>query len=127
MKITGIESVYLRVSDLDRAARFYEEVLGLEAGNRSDSAAEFLVGDDRIGLLHAATGGGQGETGPLVFLQVEDIDGAVRELREAGVTLIGKISLMDDLDGSMIRVATFQDPDGNTLHLVENQERAAGS
>ncbi|MFQ5946657.1 MAG: VOC family protein [Anaerolineae bacterium] len=127
VKITGIESVYVRVSDLDRAAQFYEKVLGLEVGDRTESAADFRPGDDRIGILHADAEGEKRVASPLVFLQVDDIDSAVQELREAGVTIVGSISLMEDLDESKIRVATFQDPDGNTLHLVEKGERAADS
>lgn len=80
MKIKGIESVFLHVSDLHRAARFYEEILGLEPGARSDSAVEFRLGDDRIGILHTDT-----------------------------------------------QVATFQDPDGNVLHLVEKGDSAVKS
>ncbi len=127
MKITRIESVYLHVSDLDRAARFYEEVLGLQRGDSTESAVGFRLGDDRLGILHSDTQSETGGAGPLVFLHVANVEGAVQELREAGVAIVGSVSVMDDLDGSLIRVATFQDPDGNTLHLVERGEGVADS
>lgn len=116
-----IESVYLYVSDIERSARFYENILGLKTKSRGNSSAEFDLGGDRLGLRLPPPSIPPGWEGPLIFLQVDDIQMTINRLREVGVKILAEISAVKDFDDSTMKVATFYDPDGNPLHIVERQ------
>ena len=94
------------ISDLKRAAAFYENVLGLEKTGEWPNYVEFDVGGVQIGLEP----GGKLE----IFLLVEDVDKAYRDLKEKGVKFAKEPK--DQHWGG--RTAPFIDPDGNMFTLV---------
>ena len=80
----------LEVADLDAAARFYGEVLGLPVQRRSDDRAWFLVGErSRIGLWSPQVGiaGGRGGVHVHYAMHIgeDDYEGAIARLREHGL------------------------------------------
>ena len=90
LPVTGLNELVLEVADLDAAARFYGETLGLPQLSRSDNRAWFLVGErSRIGLWTPQVGiaGGQGGAHVHYAMHVdeEDYDAAVARLREHGL------------------------------------------
>jgi catechol 2,3-dioxygenase-like lactoylglutathione lyase family enzyme len=113
------------VSDLDRAASFYGETLGLTELRRYDEPAanpmiRYQLGGGSI-LVYKSVGAGQSRHTLAGFI-VDDIESAVEDLRERGVTFeeydMGDIktengiaTIADD------RAAWFKDPDGNILGL----------
>ena len=105
----------LEVADLDAAARFYGEVLGLPALRRSDDRAWFLVGErSRIGLWTPQVGiaGGQGGAHVHYAMHIDrqDYDAAVERLHEQGLDLHE-----EDFDDT--RAVYVTDPDGNVVEL----------
>src|SRR5205807_3070305 len=87
--ITGINELVLEVADLEAAARFYTEVLGLPVQRRSEERVWLLAGERaRIGLWTPQVGiaGGQGGAHVHYALHIasEDYDAAVARLREQG-------------------------------------------
>jgi catechol 2,3-dioxygenase-like lactoylglutathione lyase family enzyme len=111
------------VSDLDRAASFYGGTLGLNEVRRYEDPAanpmiRYGVGDGTV-LIYKSVGAGQSRHTLLGFI-VDDIDTAVGELRERGVTFeeydMGDIKTENGIAtiGSD-RAAWFKDPDGNIL------------
>ena len=103
------------MADLDAAARFYGEVLGLPALRRSDDRAWFLVGErSRIGLWTPQVGiaGGRGGAHVHYAMHVEDGDyaAAVARLREQGLDV-------HEEDFGDTRAAYVTDPDGNVVEL----------
>ncbi len=106
----------LEVADLDVAARFYSEVLGLRIQSRSDERVWVLVGEGtRIGLWTPQVGiaGGQGGAHVHYAMHVaeEDYDAAVETLRERGYE-----PHQEDF-GESGRAAYVEDPDGNVVEL----------
>jgi catechol 2,3-dioxygenase-like lactoylglutathione lyase family enzyme len=111
------------VSDLERAASFYGETLGLKEARRYEEPTanpmiRYTLGDTTV-LIYKSVGAGESKHTLLGFI-VDDIDAAVQELRGRGVTFeeydMGDIktengiaTLGDD------RAAWFKDPDGNIL------------
>ena len=100
----------LAVSDMERARRFYEEVVGL------------AVEVDVVGTVRYSCGG---DTGLAIFerpmepsdhtvaaFEVDDIELEVKELRERGVEVEGVITLPDGTQR-----AFFKDPDGNIIGM----------
>jgi len=110
-------TVSILVSDWDAARAWYREKLGLEEGFVVDGWAELngplgvVVGLSALnGEPHPGAGGVT-----LVF-GVEDIAAARSELEANGVQFLGPT---DETPG-MVRLASFQDPDGNVMMLAQN-------
>ena len=103
-----IEKVYhinFPVSDLKRAITFYENVLGLKKTGEWPNYATFDVGGVQFGLQ---------PHGKLeIFLTVDNIDKAYKELREKGLRFLSEPK--DKHWGA--RAATFVDPDGNKFTI----------
>jgi catechol 2,3-dioxygenase-like lactoylglutathione lyase family enzyme len=111
------------VSDLDRAASFYGETLGLSEVQRYEEPAanpmiRYAIGGSTL-LLYKSVGAGESRH-TLVGFIVDDIDATVEELRGRGVTFeeydMGDIKTENGIatiGGD--RAAWFKDPDGNIL------------
>ena len=115
------------VSDIDRAADFYENALGLNLVARRDDLpqnreAEFSAGEGGL-VTYVSVAAGQSR-GTLAGFRVDDIEAAVAALRDRGVafeeydmpdlkTENGIASLGD------VRAAWFKDPDGNILAVEQ--------
>jgi catechol 2,3-dioxygenase-like lactoylglutathione lyase family enzyme len=111
----------VRVSDLERAVRFYTDVLGLHlrashAGPSGDSA-EVEAPGVKI-LLHESAGPAQprraGATSAHIGIafEVADLDGAMAALRRRGAEFAPDIE-----EDPEFRTATCLDPDGLPLTL----------
>jgi len=104
------------VSDLKRAAKFYEEILGLEKKYEYSSYVGFECGGVEIGLIPRLTEGQKvGPLSPSVEFLVDDVERVYTELRKKGVKFIKE--LHDEPWGG--RQATFTDPDGNILEIAQ--------
>ena len=112
----------LAVKDLDVAAKFYEETLGLSrAGDENDEALVFESGDTMINVYRSSFAGTNKATA--LTWTVDDVDDVVRTLKVKGVrfehydlpetTRQGDVHVSGD-----IKVAWFKDPDGNILSVV---------
>ncbi len=108
-----IERVWFWVSDMDRALKFYTEILGLPLVHRhGDEWAE--LGTEPVRLaLHG--GGDAHEPGGTVCLEVEDLDEARFALELRGVVFDRAAG---EVEG-VARFVSFADPDGNRLQLIE--------
>ena len=105
-----IEKVYhitFPVSDLKRAAAFYEDVLGLKKISEWPTYVEFDVGGVQFGLEPRGK--------MKIFLLVDNIDKAYQDLKEKGVKFVAEPKYQP-WGG---RTATFVDPDGN-MFIIES-------
>jgi catechol 2,3-dioxygenase-like lactoylglutathione lyase family enzyme len=110
----GIDHVYYWTRDMDRAVAFYEEVLGLELAHRAGEGwAEFRAGPVRL-ALHATREAELPPSGTVVF-KVVDLDEARSALGQRGVVFDGHEAEVPGVG----RFATFHDPDGNPVQLIE--------
>ncbi|HEX5951296.1 MAG TPA: VOC family protein [Actinomycetota bacterium] len=111
--IGRVEHVWFWVADLSRAIAFYTEVLGLRLVRREgDEWAELDAGPIRL-ALHAGAGDGREPGGTVVF-EVDDLD----ETRFAMQTRGASFGDEGEVDG-IARFASFMDPDGNRMQLIE--------
>lgn len=110
----GIKTVLHPVSDLSRAKAVYTALLG----HPPQHDAPYYVGYDsegqHIGLVPG--GGPQGMSSPVAFWHVADIESKLAEVTAAGATLKEPAH---EVGGGRL-VATFSDPDGNVLGLVQD-------
>jgi catechol 2,3-dioxygenase-like lactoylglutathione lyase family enzyme len=117
--VDRLDLVFYWVSDMDRAVSFYRDVLGLML-LRQDSAtwAEFDAGGRRFALHSAGEGQPVGGGGATAVFAVGDLNRAKSELAARGVTFTHE----GDVEG-YARFASFLDPDGNSVQLIEYSAR----
>ena len=120
MSVPGRLVAFVATGDLDRAERFYVDVLGLVTIHK-DPGAVVLDNDGselRVTLV--------GERNPAQYTvlgwSVPDLTAGVADLRARGVSFNDYPGMDQDADGAWTapdgtRVAWFTDPDGNVLSL----------
>jgi predicted enzyme related to lactoylglutathione lyase len=110
----GIKIVLHPVSDLDAAKAVYTALLGIPPQADSSYYVGYDVGGQHIGLVPG--GGPQGMTTPVAYWRVSDIEAKLAEVTAAG----GTVTEAPHEVGGGRHVASFTDPDGNVLGLVQD-------
>ena len=110
----GIKTVLHPVSDMDAAKAVYTALLGAPPTTDSAYYVGYEAAGQQIGLV---PGGQQGMTSPVAYWHVPDIEAKLAEVTAAGATVKEPAR---DVGGGRL-VATFTDPDGNVLGLVQDQ------
>ncbi len=111
----GIKTVLHPVSDLASAKAVYTALLGIEPQADAPYYVGYDVAGQHIGLVPG--GGPQGMTTPVAYWHVADIEAKLAEVTAAGATLKEPAR---DVGGGRL-VATFTDPDGNVLGLLQDK------
>ncbi|HET8567422.1 MAG TPA: VOC family protein [Candidatus Limnocylindria bacterium] len=112
--VRGIDLVYLYVPDVARAARWYEETLGLRFDVFGDDWAETkLEGGQRLAFHKTSRGEPQTPGTVIVDLRTDDIEAARAQLVAKGVRC-GRIE--DDPSGRHLELV---DRDGYRIQLFE--------
>jgi len=113
--LRGLDHVYFWTRDMERAVAFYRDVLGLPLLRRDgDAWAEFDAGPVRL-ALHGRVDEGPTPAGGTAVFAVDDLEAARWTLGQRGVRFhehLGEVP-------GFARFATFEDPDGNVLSLIE--------
>ncbi len=110
----GIKTVLHPVSDLAAAKKVYAALLGVEPMADAPYYVGFEAEGQHIGLVPG--GGPDAMTSPVAFWEVADIEAKLAEVTAAGATLK---EAAHDVGGGRL-VATFTDPDGNVLGLLQD-------
>ena len=112
--IGPIDHVYYWTRDMDAAVAFYRDAVGLPLVRRE--GAEWAEFDGGSGVRFALHGTEDETPGAgTVVLRVDDLEQARRTLEERGVTFDAYVGEV----GGSARFATFRDPDGNPVQLIE--------
>lgn len=129
MRLRLPDYIVVIVAELDRALRFYVDLLGLPLGHRSGPYAQLETGETHLALYErqamAATLGTDGLTAPdldapgfELGFKVDDVDAAYAELTAAGAA--GVSAPANRPWGQ--RTAYLRDPDGHLVELVTQLE-----
>jgi predicted enzyme related to lactoylglutathione lyase len=127
MKITELAFTGYPVTDMARARRFYEGVLGLTVSRtwgdkENPNWVEYDLGANCLAL---ATGAGDqwppANAGPAVAFEVEDFDAAIAELKAAGVKFFWDVQ-----ESPVCFMAGILDPDENRV-VIHRRKAGAGS
>jgi predicted enzyme related to lactoylglutathione lyase len=111
----GIKTVLHPVTDVTAAKAVYSALLGIEPQTDSAYYVGFDVAGQHIGLVPG--GAFEGMASPVAYWHVSDIEAKLAEVTAAGATV--KESPHEVGGGRL--VASFTDPDGNILGLVEDR------
>jgi len=111
----GIKTVLHPVSDLAAAKVVYTALLGMPPQHDESYYVGYEAEGQHIGLVPG--GGPQGMTSPVAYWHVSDIEAKLAEVTTAGATLKEPAH---DVGGGRL-VATFADPDGNVLGLIQDR------
>ena len=110
----GIKTVLHPVSDVAAAKAVYTALLGIEPQHDASYYVGYDVAGQHIGLVPG--GREQGMTSPVAYWHVPDIEAKLAEVSAAGATVKEPPR---DVGGGRL-VATFTDPDGNVLGLIQD-------
>ncbi len=112
-----IHSVMIGTDDLPRLAAFYRDIIGLKP-QMEDGSFVVFQGEGgaqlALGVHSGVKGRAKDPDRVIVDFQVEDCQGEYQRLNAKSV----KFTRPPSQDEGFI-VATFQDPDGNTLQLFQ--------
>jgi predicted enzyme related to lactoylglutathione lyase len=108
----GIKTVLHPVSDLDAAKKVYSALLGMPPTTDSPYYVGYEAAGQQIGLVPNSDA-----QSPVTYWHVPDIEAKLADVTAAGATL--KDSPRDVGGGRL--VATFTDPDGNVLGLIQDK------
>ena len=111
----GIETVLVPVSDLATAKAVYTALLGAPPQTDESYYVGFEAAGQHIGLVPG--GGPQGMSSPVAYWQVPDIEAKLAEVTAAGATVTEPPHEV----GPGRTVASFTDPDGNVLGLLQDR------
>ncbi|MBK5200275.1 MAG: VOC family protein [Spirochaetaceae bacterium] len=124
MKITGVHHINVETKDMDKAIKFYTEILGLKLKFRKDleskeiafidagnTIIELFKEDDKLNKKHI-----DGVVNHFAF-KVVDINAVVANCREKGVKVTSEVSEIV-LDGD-IRYAFIEGPENERIELFE--------
>ena len=113
----------IAVKDLEKAKRFYQDVLGLhQIDSNTPEVVVFKSGNSMINVYKSQYAGTNKATA-MTWIVGDNIEEVVQALKAKGITFehydMPNIKLDGDIhvDGQM-KVAWFKDPDGNILNLV---------
>jgi predicted enzyme related to lactoylglutathione lyase len=113
------------VADMDRAVKFYNEVLGCKVEMRFGNEWAQLKSDDggtTLGLHPASKENPSGIKGSIQLgIEVKDsIHKRVEEMTAKGTKFSGPVR-----DDQQLWFANFEDPDGNLLYLAQAKQKWA--
>jgi len=128
VRVTRIAWLGTRTDSFDATTAFFRDVLGIPVRHEEPGFAMLQLPCGERDFVEIFAPGAQGgelyDTGPVVGLLVEDVEGARAELTAAGVPVLDETRWLESLDGyGWFHV---RGPDGNVYAIMQDT-RASGS
>lgn len=122
LKITEIAFSCYAVTDMARARKFYEDVLGLKPTTVLESEhnqwIEYEFGPHALAIGCVPGMFKPNPDGCMVALEVEDFDTAIKQLRDNSVKF-----RIEPMDCPGCRMAMVFDPDGNSICIHKRKAK----
>jgi catechol 2,3-dioxygenase-like lactoylglutathione lyase family enzyme len=119
--ISSIGQISVRVTDIDRAVAFYRDQLGLTLLFQFPGMAFFKCGEVRLYLTNPESPEFAGTS--IIYFRVGSIAAAHADLVAKGVTFVESPRKIHADERHELWLASFKDPDGNTLALMSEVPR----
>ena len=111
-----IMQILVPVSDVDRAAEFYEKVLGLPLLFKFPGTAFFDADGVRIYLAQPTEADFDGRAS--IYFRVDDVTGTLARLEAKGAKVRERPEIVFGTDAYDLWLAFVQDLDGNNIGLM---------
>lgn len=118
LNLAHIGQIGLGVVDVERAEKFYGEVIGLKKLFRFGDLSFFDCAGVRL-LLEKMHDPGPVTHGGTIYLRCADIALTVRELTKRGLTFDHAPHLIASMEDHDLWMAFFRDPDGHSLAVMQ--------
>jgi len=118
--IKGVNSAFIWTEDFPRLMSFYRDTVGLEPDFEGDGFAMFKAAAGAqlgVGLHSEVKGQSREPVRVMVNFTVDDCQAEYNRLMAKGVKFIKEPEVQPGDGGNL---ATFVDPDGNTLQLFQS-------
>ena len=121
---------YIPVSDLGRARKFYEQVIGLVPTSESKVGVTYSGANSSSIFMYVSANAGTSKASQ-AFWQVTDLVAEMTELRARGIVFeeydFPGFKMMNGVaTGGGAMTAWFKDTEGNTMALVQTLPAAEG-
>ncbi len=118
IEVTEFAFVFHAVTDVARARKFYEDLLGLKLGLQIEFAPgqwwiEYDVAGQALAISNAMP---DGKPQASLTLEVADLDESLAAVKAAGVTIA-----FDVMEFPPCRMFAVKDPDGNQIGLHQRK------
>ena len=118
MAVQRIRQVYVVAEEIDAAAAFYADGLGLKLQFRDgDRWVQHGAGDVSFGVASSEESGGAAAGSAVPVFEVDDLDSQLASATRAGATLVSNRDM--DEHG---RMATLREPSGALIAFMERAE-----
>jgi predicted enzyme related to lactoylglutathione lyase len=119
IQIKEFAFVFHPVTDVARARKFYENLLGLKTGLQIEFApGQWWIEYDVAGQAIAISNAMPGTPASSLTLDVADLDSALATVRAAGTTIA-----FDVMEFAGCRMFAIKDPDGNQIGLHQKKTK----
>jgi predicted enzyme related to lactoylglutathione lyase len=112
IKVRSLAFVGIPVTDLQRARRFYEGVLGLRVAEEMMGGKwiEYDLGNNTLAIANVGPQWTPSDQGTGAALEVDDFEETVKSLKDQKVPFV-----VEAFESPCCRMAIIQDPDGNNI------------
>ena len=114
--LKSVGQILIPVTDIELAADFYENVLGLPATMRFPGIAFFDAGGVRLYLATVPQADFQGRA--TIYFWVDDVGAALDLVESRGATVRERPSIVHRDDAYDLWMAFVTDPDGNQIGMM---------
>jgi len=119
IQVKELAFVFHPVTDVPRARKFYEGLLGLKTGMQVEFAPgkwwiEYDIAGQALAITNVAPPGSTPQAS--LTLEVADLDASLAAARAAGVTIA-----FDVMEFPPCRLSAVKDPDGNQIGLHQRK------
>ena len=122
IQIKELAFVFYPVTDVARARKFYEGLLGLEVGMQIEfGPGQWWIEYDIAGQALAISNAMPGKAATALALEVADLNGALAAVKSAGVGIA-----QDVMEFPPCRMFIVKDPDGNEITLHQRKPKPDG-
>ena len=118
--ISHVEQIAIIVHDVDRAVRFYRDILGLPFLFQVPNMAFFQCGEVRL-MLGIPSAPEFDHPSSIIYYHVADIEATHQALVSRGLTFRSTPHLVHRAADHELWMAEFQDPDRNHLALMSHK------
>lgn len=117
-KIENIGQIAIAITDLKRAAHFYQEILGLELlFEVPPGLAFFKCGDTRL-MMTTLQGDTKDHHTSVIYYKVKDIHEATIALKSKGVAFEREPQMAAKMEDHELWIGFLRDPDNNLIGIM---------